>query len=88
MSPLHQLTGGAALSHRVKSAIEPMIKPDENRFTLFPIKQKRMWEMYKRHVASFWTVSSNSYRLSTRKGLCLPSVSYSLLLTNRSRKLT
>eukprot|EP00172_Hildenbrandia_rubra_P004472 Plantae.Rhodophyta-Hildenbrandia_rubra.ctg9119.p1 GENE.Plantae.Rhodophyta-Hildenbrandia_rubra.ctg9119~~Plantae.Rhodophyta-Hildenbrandia_rubra.ctg9119.p1 ORF type:complete len:405 (+),score=80.32 Plantae.Rhodophyta-Hildenbrandia_rubra.ctg9119:410-1624(+) len=26
-----------------------------NRYTLFPIKHARIWEMYKKHEASFWT---------------------------------
>lgn len=30
--------------------------PDEERWVLFPIKDPAVWEMYKKHVASFWTV--------------------------------
>lgn len=28
---------------------------DDNRFVIFPIKHTDIWEMYKKHVASFWT---------------------------------
>lgn len=35
---------------------ETMLRPDPGRFVLFPIKQHRLWELYKKHVASFWTV--------------------------------
>jgi hypothetical protein len=41
---------------KVESFIEPMCRPDTGRFALFPIRNHRMWEMYKKHVASFWTV--------------------------------
>lgn len=41
--------------------VEPMCRPDDGRFALFPIKNPRMWEMYKKHVASFWTVSRYIY---------------------------
>ena len=40
----------------VEPFVEPMCRPDEGRFALFPIRNHRMWEMYKKHVASFWTV--------------------------------
>jgi Ribonucleotide reductase, small chain len=34
---------------------DPILAPDLSRFSLFPIENKRAWEMYKMHVASFWT---------------------------------
>ena len=34
--------------------VESMCRPDPGRFALFPIKNTRMWDMYKKHVASFW----------------------------------
>ena len=34
---------------------EPLLKENPNRFVLFPIRYNDMWEMYKKHVASFWT---------------------------------
>jgi hypothetical protein len=37
------------------SSAEPMLMENKNRFVLFPIKYHQVWEMYKKHVASFWT---------------------------------
>jgi len=34
---------------------EPLLKPNTGRFVLFPIQHKEIWEMYKKHEASFWT---------------------------------
>ena len=34
--------------------IEPILKPDDNRFVMFPIKHNDVWEMYKRQVDCFW----------------------------------
>jgi ribonucleotide reductase beta subunit family protein with ferritin-like domain len=34
---------------------EPILKENKNRYVLFPIKNYEVWEMYKKHVASFWT---------------------------------
>ena len=34
---------------------EPILLPQENRFTLFPIKHADIWKMYKKAEASFWT---------------------------------
>jgi ribonucleoside-diphosphate reductase beta chain len=35
---------------------EMLTQPQENRFVLFPIKYVDIWEMYKKHMALFWTV--------------------------------
>lgn len=34
---------------------EPLLTEERNRFVLFPIQNDAVWEMYKKHVASFWT---------------------------------
>jgi ribonucleoside-diphosphate reductase beta chain len=34
---------------------EPLCKESKNRFVLFPIANQEIWQMYKKHVASFWT---------------------------------
>jgi ribonucleotide reductase beta subunit family protein with ferritin-like domain len=34
---------------------EPLLKENPNRFVLFPIQYHQVWEMYKKHEASFWT---------------------------------
>lgn len=33
---------------------EPLLAPNPNRFTPFPIEDHEMWDMYKRATASFW----------------------------------
>lgn len=38
-----------------KDETEPILKENPNRFVLFPLKYSDLWEMYKKHVASFWT---------------------------------
>ena len=35
--------------------VEPICSMTERRFVLFPIQHHRLWEMYKKHEASFWT---------------------------------
>ena len=35
--------------------VEPMLVENPNRFVLFPFKYHDFWDMYKKHVASFWT---------------------------------
>lgn len=34
---------------------EDLLRPNENRFTIFPIRYHDMWMMYKKAVASFWS---------------------------------
>lgn len=34
---------------------EMLLKDNPNRFVLFPIQHQEIWEMYKKHEASFWT---------------------------------
>lgn len=34
---------------------EPLLRSNQQRFVMFPIKYHSIWEMYKKHVASFWT---------------------------------
>lgn len=36
-------------------AAEPILQENKERFVLFPIKHKKIWEMYKQAEASFWT---------------------------------
>lgn len=36
--------------------IEPLLRPIENHFTLFPIKYQDMWKHYKKHMSTFWIV--------------------------------
>jgi len=34
--------------------VEPLLKPDDSRHVMFPIKYNDIWEMYKRQVDCFW----------------------------------
>jgi ribonucleotide reductase beta subunit family protein with ferritin-like domain len=36
--------------------MEPILRPNPNRFTAFPIKYQGLWDLYKQAVSSFWTV--------------------------------
>jgi ribonucleoside-diphosphate reductase beta chain len=40
---------------RDQEETEVLLQPNKNRFVLFPIKYKEIWQMYKKHEASFWT---------------------------------
>lgn len=35
---------------------EPILIPNPHRYVVFPIHYHDIWEMYKKSVASFWTV--------------------------------
>jgi ribonucleotide reductase beta subunit family protein with ferritin-like domain len=35
--------------------VDPILAPNEDRFVLFPIKYQSVFEMYKNHMAVFWT---------------------------------
>lgn len=34
--------------------IEPLLKPDDSRYVMFPIKDNDIWKMYKKQVDCFW----------------------------------
>merc|ERR1719431_574249 len=34
---------------------EPLLQDNPNRYVLFPLQDMEIWDMYKKHVASFWT---------------------------------
>lgn len=36
--------------------VEPLLRDNPNRFVVLPIQYHEIWQMYKKHVASFWTV--------------------------------
>jgi len=36
--------------------VEPLLVPDEKRYVLFPIREPKIWEMYKKQIDCFWTV--------------------------------
>lgn len=43
------------------NASEPMLKPDVNRFTVFPIKRDDIWHAYKKHEEAIWTAEELDY---------------------------
>jgi len=49
------LKGDPTKSTKVVEKAEPLLTEERNRFVLFPIQHDSVWEMYKKHVASFWT---------------------------------
>tara|TARA_B100000787_G_scaffold169231_2_gene159848 strand:+ start:1428 stop:2405 length:978 start_codon:yes stop_codon:yes gene_type:complete len=38
----------------LRTNIEPMLMPDENRYVMFPIKDPEIWQMYKKQEDLFW----------------------------------
>jgi ribonucleoside-diphosphate reductase beta chain len=53
-SQLDEIIG---LEEKVKEpSIEPILQENPNRFTLFPIQKQNLYDLYKKHVAVFWTV--------------------------------
>jgi len=44
--------------------IEPLLQEDNSRFVLFPIKYNKIWKMYKKAQASFWTADEISFKQS------------------------
>lgn len=40
---------------------EPMLQPDINRFTLFPIKRLDLWDAFKVHESMFWVAEEIDY---------------------------
>jgi ribonucleotide reductase beta subunit family protein with ferritin-like domain len=35
--------------------VEPLLNPEANRYSAFPIQDPELWALYKHHIASFWT---------------------------------
>jgi len=43
---------------------EPLLQEDNSRFVLFPIKYNKIWKMYKKAHASFWSADEISFKQS------------------------
>lgn len=43
------------LPEKTSLPIEPILKESNDRFVIFPIKHRAIWDMYKKAEASFWT---------------------------------
>merc|ERR1719161_601693 len=60
--------GGNAKSSRISEEFkelqkeDPLLKENPNRWVMFPIKYPQIWEMYKKHEASFWTAEEIDLR--------------------------
>ena len=39
----------------MSSQVEPILAENKDRFVIFPIQHKDIWEWYKKSEASFWT---------------------------------
>jgi len=46
---------GCVESESAETFVEPICDPRRSRLVLFPIQERGLWEMYKKHEASFWT---------------------------------
>ena len=62
-------------------AEEPILQANHQRFVLFPIKHPRVWEMYKKAEASFWTAEEIDLAVSHQ-----PSALARQLSTRASRQ--
>lgn len=40
---------------------EPILEDNPNRYTIFPIQYGDLWQLYQRHIASFWTSGDIDY---------------------------
>merc|ERR550537_1748238 len=45
---------------------EPLLKENPSRWVMFPIQYPEIWEMYKKHEASFWTAEEIDLSQDTR----------------------
>ena len=41
--------------------MESVLVPNPNRFSLYPVQERDLFELYKRHVSTFWTASEIDY---------------------------
>lgn len=44
------------LKEEFNPELEPLLQEGPNRFVIFPIQYPDIWDMYKKAVASFWTI--------------------------------
>lgn len=49
------MTDKDAMEMKHAEEYEPLLAENKQRFVLFPINHRAIWEMYKKHEASFWT---------------------------------
>jgi ribonucleoside-diphosphate reductase beta chain len=56
------------------SISEPLLQPNPRRFVLFPIKYPKIWEMYKKALASFWVAEEIDLEMDVKQWNTLLSV--------------
>ena len=45
---------GGETDNEKEKEIEPLLKEDDRRYVMFPIRDQEIWDMYKKQVDSFW----------------------------------
>jgi len=60
LKPASEVAGWAPMSRvtlevKALEKEDPLLKENPRRFVMFPIQYPEVWEMYKKHEASFWT---------------------------------
>lgn len=46
---------GSNVGAESETEIEPLLKEDERRYVMFPIRDHEIWAIYKKQIATFWT---------------------------------
>ncbi|XP_011064213.1 PREDICTED: putative ribonucleoside-diphosphate reductase small chain B, partial [Acromyrmex echinatior] len=63
----HGLKNGVQLKEDFNPKLEPLLQEGPNRFVIFPIQYPDIWDMYKKAVASFWTIEEVSLHKQDKK---------------------
>ena len=45
--------------------VDPILQASTSRFTLFPIKHDKLWDLYKKAESSFWVAARSISRRTT-----------------------
>ena len=61
---------------------EPILMEQNERFCMFPIRYKQVWEMYKKAQASFWTGTFLTFLVFLVHVFCVPFVTVWFLRFN------
>lgn len=56
--------------HEEEDEEEPILREQKQRFCMFPIRHKQLWEMYKKAEASFWTGTDSLFLCDSLSTLC------------------
>ena len=84
MSSLEELpTVSKGMRPESTDAGEMLLRHNPSRFVIFPIQHKEIWDMYKKHMASFWTTEEVWLQYATVPSLCPPRLT---LLLDRPSK--